>query len=139
MSVYAGPLHPVVPLLALPLSIAGNGLLPWAHLQRKVFAMYLFTLTATPHADNEEHAGFECADVSAWIDFVEPAGAEELARFYIREAGWTPGDLLNFFELADDAVSEDDETYEFIKEAHEFGHSLLIEAWEEDDSEEEDE
>jgi hypothetical protein len=30
-------------------------------------------------------------------------------------------------------MSEDDEMWEFVKEAREFGHSLLIEAWEEDD------
>lgn len=99
--------------------------------------MYLFTFTATPDADNEEHQNFDCADVSAWIDYAEAAGAEELARFYIREAGWTPGDLLNFFELAEEAMAEGDESAEFIREAKEFGHSLLIEAWEEDDSEEE--
>ena len=99
--------------------------------------MYLFTFTATPNADNEEHSNFESADVSAWIDFVEPAGAEELARFYIREAGWTPGDLLNFFELAEEAMNAEDETAEFIKESREFGHSLLIEAWEDDESGEE--
>ena len=95
--------------------------------------MYLFTITAAPDPENEEHAEFTHADVSAWINFQEPAGAEELARFYIREAGWTPGDTLNFFELAEEAMSEDDEMWEFVKEAKEFGHSLLIEAWEEDD------
>jgi len=99
--------------------------------------MFLYTFTATPHADNEEHQNFECADVSAWIDFVEAAGAEELARFYIREAGWVPGDLLNFFELAEEAMDDDDETRTFIKEAKEYGHSLLIEAWEQDDNGEE--
>ena len=100
--------------------------------------MYLFTLTATPDADNEEHAGFECADVSAWINFIEPAGAEELARFYIRESGWTPGDTLSYFEIVEDAIPEDDEAFEFVKDAKEFGHSLLIEAWEEADEDEED-
>lgn len=95
--------------------------------------MYVFTLTAAPDPDNEEHAEFHNADVSAWINFPEPAGAEELARFYTREAGWTPGDTLSFFELAEEALSEDDEMWEFFKEAKEFGHSLLIEAWEEDD------
>lgn len=99
--------------------------------------MYLFTLTATPDADNEEYRLFNYADVSAWIDFQEPSGAEELARFYIREAGWIPGDTLSYFELADEAMSEDDEMWEFIKEAREFGHSLLIEAWEEEDEGEE--
>ena len=54
--------------------------------------MYLFTIAAAPDAENEEHGEFTHADVSAWINFQEPAGAEELARFYIREAGWTPGD-----------------------------------------------
>ena len=95
--------------------------------------MYLFTLTATPSAENEEHQGYECADVSAWINFQEPAGAEELARFYIRESGWTPGDTLAFFEVVDDGMDDDDEALEFVKEAREFGHSLLIEAWEEED------
>jgi hypothetical protein len=98
--------------------------------------MYLFTLTATPDADNEEHAGFECADISAWINFVEPAGAEELARFYIFEAGWTPGDTLATYEIVEDGVAEDDESFEFVEEAKKFGHSLLIEAWEIDDEEE---
>ena len=95
--------------------------------------MYLFTIAAAPDAENEEHGEFTHADVSAWINFQEPAGAEELARFYIREAGWTPGDTLSFFELAEEAMTEDDEMWEFMKEAKEFGHSLLIEAWEEDD------
>lgn len=95
--------------------------------------MYLFTLTATPNAENDEHAGFECADVSAWINFVEPAGAEELARFYIRESGWAPGDTLAYYEIVVDAIAEDDETYEFVQEAITYGHSLLIEAWEEED------
>lgn len=95
--------------------------------------MYLFTLTAEPDADNEEHSGFTHADVSVWINYQEPAGAEELAHFYVREAGWSPGDTLNFFELAEEAMTEDDEMWEFIKEAKEFGHSLLIEAWEEDE------
>ncbi len=95
--------------------------------------MYLFTLTATPNADNEEHKGFECADVSAWINFQEPAGAEELARFYIRESGWAPGDTLAYFEVVEDALDDDDESLEFVREAREFGHSLLIEAWEEED------
>ena len=99
--------------------------------------MFLFTFTATPHPDNEEHGNYDCADVSAWINYIEAAGAEELARFYMREAGWIPGDLLSFYELADEAMGEDDESYEFIREAREFGHSLLIEAWEEDDSGEE--
>ncbi len=98
--------------------------------------MYLFTLTATPDADNEEHAGFECADISAWINFVEPVGAEELARFYISEAGWTPGDTLATYEIVEDGVAEDDESFEFVEEAKKFGHSLLIEAWEVDDEEE---
>lgn len=101
--------------------------------------MYLFTLTATPDADNEEYRLFNYADVSAWINFQEPAGAEELARFYIREAGWTPGDTLSFFELADEAMTEDEETWEFIKEAREFGHSLLIEAWEEEEDDDDEE
>ena len=98
--------------------------------------MYLFTLTATPDSDNEEHAAFECADISAWIDFKEPAGAEELARFYIREAGWTPGDTLAFYDIVEDDIPAEDESHEFIAEAKEFGHSLLIEAWEEEDDEE---
>lgn len=101
--------------------------------------MYLFTITATPNTDNEEHGEFTQADVSAWINYQEPAGAEELARFYIRETGWTPGDLLNFFELAEEAMTEEDEMWEFIKEAKEFGHSLLIEAWEEEDDDSEEE
>lgn len=99
--------------------------------------MFLFTFTAIPDADNEEHSNFDCADVSAWINYVEAAGAEELARFYIKEAGWTPGDLLNYYELAEESMAEDDESREFIEEAKEFGHSLLIEAWEEDESGEE--
>ena len=99
--------------------------------------MYLFTFTATPNAENVEHANFECADVSAWIDFVEPAGAEELARFYVRESGWAPGDTLACYEIAADAITDEDESYEFVQEAQEFGHSLLIEAWEEEDDEEE--
>ena len=99
--------------------------------------MYLFTFTATPGADNEEFRQFDYADVSAWIDFAEAAGAEELARFYIRQAGWVPGDLLNYFELAEEALADEGESREFIGEAREYGHSLLIEAWEEDDSGEE--
>ena len=83
--------------------------------------MFLFTLTAAPDADNEEHAEFECADVSAWINFVEPAGAEELARFYIRESGWTPGDTLAYYEIAVETVTEDDETYEYVQEAKQYG------------------
>lgn len=99
--------------------------------------MFLFTVTATPNADNDEHQKFDYADVSAWIDYVDAAGAEQLARFYITEAGWIPGDTLSYFELAEEAMTEDEETYEFVKEAREFGHSLLIEVWEEDDTEEE--
>jgi hypothetical protein len=99
--------------------------------------MYLFTITATPNGDNVEHAAFECADVSAWIEFKEAAGAEELARFYIRESGWIPGDTLASYEIVEETIPEGDEAFEFMKEAKEFGHSLLIEAWEEDDSEEE--
>lgn len=99
--------------------------------------MFLFTLTATPSTDNEEYRLIDCADVSAWINYADAAGAEQLARFYTAEAGWTPGDILSFFELADEAMTEDEETYEFIKEAREFGHSLLIEVWEEDESDEE--
>lgn len=95
--------------------------------------MYLFTLSATPDPDNEEHKEFDQADVSAWINFQEPAGAEELARFYIREAGWVPGDTLGYYELAEEAMTDEDEMWEFIKEAKEFGHSLLIETWEEDE------
>lgn len=95
-------------------------------------------MTATPNVENEEYAKFECADVSAWINFVEPAGAEELARFYIRESGWTPGDTLSFYEIVEEAIEEGDEALEFIKEAREFGHSLLIEAWEEEDDETQD-
>ena len=34
-------------------------------------------------------------------------------------------------------MTDDEETADFINEAKEFGHSLLIEAWEQDDAEEE--
>ncbi len=95
--------------------------------------MFLFTISAEPDPENEEHGEYTHADVSAWINFQELHGAEELARFYIREAGWTPGDTMSSFELAEEAMTEDDEMWEFIVEAREFGHSLLIEAWEEDD------
>ena len=52
--------------------------------------MFHFVLHAVPKEPTADTAG---AYVSCWIDFRERDGAELLARHYIEETGWTPGEV----------------------------------------------
>ncbi len=52
--------------------------------------MYWFMIHATPPRPRAHSGG---AYVICWINFAIQDGAELLAKHYIREAGWVPGDF----------------------------------------------
>ena len=52
--------------------------------------MFHFVLHAVPNEPMPDTAG---AYVSCWIDFRQRDGAELLARHYVEQSGWTPGEI----------------------------------------------
>jgi hypothetical protein len=90
--------------------------------------MFLFTIKALPNIDGPNPSNFSRvagAYVNAWIDFPEQEGAEALARFYVKQAGWKDGELDQEAIWIDD-MDLQDESYQYYQEALECGSSLVF-------------
>lgn len=84
--------------------------------------MFHFVLHAIPKQAEQDTAG---AYVSCWIDFRHREGAELLARHYVEESGWTPGEIeeARWVEESDYAGAPE---LQYFLEAKQDGASLVF-------------
>ena len=69
------------------------------------------------------------ATASCWINFPHADGSEVLARYFIKCAGWEPGNLEEtyWFEKSDSDYNSEFTPY--VLEAEEKGFSILFHVW----------
>lgn len=91
--------------------------------------MFYFRIEATPSLENEADAETGGAFVNCWIDFKIQDGAEELARYYIKQAGWVPGETEAARWVEKEEYREMPETLVWFTEAEEDGVCLVFHSW----------
>jgi len=97
--------------------------------------VYFFRLQALPdpHAERDPAAqGAIGAIVNVWIDFTDQAGAEVLARHYVKIAGWLPQQVEDVRCPAATDYDADDDLRRYFDEAIEHGYSVSFYLYSED-------
>jgi hypothetical protein len=93
------------------------------------WTVFFFTFEATPAPDSENAATDGGAYINCWVNFKQYDGAEVLARYYIEQTGWIPGEITESFIVSGDRYSDDPETLAFYREAEEDGICLSFYIW----------
>ncbi len=91
--------------------------------------MYFFNITATPKPGDERNADVEGAYVNCWVNFQLQDGAELLARFYIEEAGWVPGEIEDVSWVEEEDYRDRPEFMQYFREAEQDGASFVFHSW----------
>ncbi|NQT20219.1 MAG: hypothetical protein HQ592_10985 [Planctomycetes bacterium] len=91
--------------------------------------MFLFTILAKPSPGNGEASDAGGAFVNVWVDFKEQSGAEHIARYYIVEAGWVPGETQEVSIVTEDDYPADDEEAAYFLQAGQDGSCLVFHEW----------
>ena len=92
--------------------------------------MYWFLIHATPPRPSAHSGG---AYVTCWINFALQDGAELLAKHYISEAGWTPGDVEEVQIVERDHYAGEPEL-QYFDEAAKDGASFVFHTYPLDDA-----
>ena len=93
--------------------------------------MYRFVIHATPIQPTGNCGG---AYVSCWINFPLLEGAELLAKHYIRDAGYEPGEIDKVYDVSRSDYSDDDADLQYFEEAEADGASLVFHNYPLDDT-----
>src|SRR5262245_46043578 len=91
--------------------------------------MHYFMIEATPAPDNDQEHGVGGAFVNCWINFILEDGAEVLARYYIKQAGWIPGVAHEHLLVKADTYQDDPENLQYYLEAEADGASFIFHSW----------
>ena len=98
--------------------------------------MYFFNILAAPKPGTEQAEDAGGAYVNCWINFPLEDGAELLARFYIGEAGWEPGEKVDQRWVEEEDYADEPEWMQYFREAEEDGASFVFYSWPIDEGEE---
>jgi hypothetical protein len=102
--------------------------------------MYFFNIQAIPKPETEKSGGVAGAYVQCWINFVLQDGAELLARYYIEQSGWIPGEKEDERWVEEEDYADEPQLLEYYREATEDGACFVYHTWpdgaEGDDSDE---
>lgn len=79
--------------------------------------MFRFTIEALPSDEIAKAENFTGASIDAWIDFKDPWAAELIAKLYIKENGWLPGETTEAHEVGADDYKEDAKGLEHFQNA----------------------
>jgi hypothetical protein len=84
--------------------------------------VFHFVFHAVPKEPMPDTAG---AYVSCWIDFRQRDGAELLARFYVEQSGWIPGEVEEATWVEEDRYEGTPEL-QYVREARQDGASFVF-------------
>ena len=100
--------------------------------------MYFFNIQATPKPGTEKAEEVGGAYVDCWINFVLQDGAELLARYYIEQSGWIPGEKEDERWVEAEDYEDEPQLLQYYQEAEEDGACFVYHTWpvdgEDDDS-----
>lgn len=91
--------------------------------------MYFFTIQATAKPGTQQAEETGGAYINCWINFVSQDGAELLARYYIEQSDWVPGEKMEERWLeAKDYVAQP-ELLQYYRQAEEEGTCFIYHTW----------
>lgn len=93
--------------------------------------MYLFTFRAIVNPKSKtafEHSDAGGAYVNCWISFKDRDGAEKLAKFYIKKAGWIP-EMKTEESQVQKSWCKKKTDKKYYAEALKYGYTLVLNMW----------
>ncbi len=78
-----------------------------------------------PKGKPEDFKEFGGAIVNCWINFAIEDGAVELSKFYIKQNGWIPHEVVDENVWLNEDDCESDEQKQYFSEAEEYGATLV--------------
>jgi len=97
--------------------------------------MYLINIQAKPTKESDYYDTAAGAFASVYVDYKDLKGAVVLAKYYVKEEGWeiVKVDDQYFTLNSIDDVEKEEDQLELYNEALEYGFSLILNCYEEED------
>lgn len=95
--------------------------------------MFQLNVHAIPVEESENFEKFAGAYITVYLNYLDPDGAYELARYYVTEEGWEIKEIEEeYFVINSEAEVEEDQL-EFYRQAMETGYSIIFHCYETED------